>query len=163
MRDKVYPPGERLYIDGNLIIDGDISHEFLYLTLKLSRPGQLEIFVDGDLTIQNSACIGDYIEQNPNKQILLIVQGNVLVNNNAGLDYVTLISFGNITFKSSDVNFLGAMQAKGNIIAEPVFLKVGSILKYKRSAIKPFRDIVTIINSPPGKATPAEFKILKWH
>lgn len=163
LRDKAYPPGERLYIDGNLLIDGDISREFLYLTLKLSRPGQLEIFVDGDLTIQNSACIGDYIEQNPNKQILLIVRGNVLVNNNAGLDYVTLISFGNITFKSSDVNFFGAMQAKGNIIAEPVFLKVGSILKYKRSAIKPFRDIVTIINSPPGKVTPAEFKILKWH
>ncbi len=163
LRDKVYPPGERLYIDGNLIIDGDISREFLYLTLKLSRPGQLEIFVDGDLTIQNSACIGDYIEQNPNKQILLIVRGNVFVNKNAGLDYVTLISFGNITFKSSDVNFFGAMQAKGNIIAEPVLGKVGSILKYKRSAIKPFRDIVTIINSPPGNVTPAEFKILRWH
>ena len=162
--NKTLQQGERYYLKGNLVLDRYESKEPIYLTMKVNHPGTVVFFVDGNLTIQNWACIGDYVEQNPNKQILLIVRKDIIVNNNAGLNYVTLISLeGSITFKSNDVNFFGAMQAKKEIIAEPVLLKAGSILKYKRSAIKPFRDIVTTINSPPDKSTPSTFKILKWH
>ena len=158
-------------LDGDLILKGrdnmplsPIPFEIRILTLI--EPGQCILHIKGDLEVTNAARIGFFLDNDfaisndQLKYMLIIVDGNVNIRTQAGVNFATIICYGKIDVGNM-VNIFGSIQGKEGINISQNFLDVTPVnLFYKETGVKPFRDILQKINTKDTHVT--TFKIRKW-
>ena len=115
-------------------------------------------FIDGDLIVTNSARIGYH--DSGDQRILLLVNGNVEISQNAGINHAMIICTGKFKMYNTS-NFCGAIQAAGNIDTQDTadnttgisidqesgFLNPEGLsycnLVYDRNVVRDYRDTVS--------------------
>lgn len=175
-RNRTFFPGW-YYIDASLVIDGGGNLLNPKKFAGLYRKTNAVFFIDGDLIVTNSARIGYH--DSGDQRILLLVNGNVEISQNAGINHAMIICTGKFKMYNTS-NFCGAIQAAGNIDTQDTadnttgisidqesgFLNPEGLsycnLVYDRNVVRDYRDIIAAINSPDyNKAS--TFYISNWH
>ena len=135
-------------VDGNFTIIGGNA-------IDLSRQGNAIIHVKGDLTIGLWSRIGGFINNlfiDDGKNFLIIVDGDVTILGNSGLNNTTLISYGSVTIAGT-TNLKGTIQARNGIVSSFI-----TKLNYSSKAIAPFQQYASQINY----GTDETFKVSNW-
>lgn len=149
-------------LDGTLVLTGNIL-DVRYL--KVVDPGGVILHIKGDLWVYDYARIGFFLQNatksESQKAILLIVDGDVHLEYQSGVNFATIISYGKIEI-SNNVNVFGSMQAVNGIEVSQDFGDVTPVnLFYKGSGVRPFRDILQQINTPDFSKDTITFKVTK--
>lgn len=150
----------RYVLNGNLTLENRSLD--LVRSLALSRLGCLTLHIKGILEVCKSARLVFFLENTlPNalddfldreyqnmKYMFLIVDGDVTIKEESGANNVVILSKEKITIENN-VNFSGSMQAKKGIFISPSGFGMPVNLRYKEECVKPNRDLIAYINSPP--------------
>ena len=135
-------------VDGNFTIIGGNA-------IDLSRQGNAIIHVKGDLTIGLWSRIGGFINNlfiDDGKNFLIIVDGDVNIIGNSGLNNTTLICYGSVKIEGT-TNLKGTIQARNGIVSS-----FATKLNYSSKAIAPFQQYASQINY----GTDETFKVSNW-
>ena len=135
-------------VNGNFTIIGGNA-------IDLSRPGNAIIHVKGNLTIGLWSRIGGFLNNlfiDDGKNFLIIVDGDVNILGNSGLNNTTLISYGSVTIAGT-TNLKGTIQARNGIVSS-----FATMLNYSSKAIAPFQQYASQINY----GTNDTFKVSNW-
>ncbi len=135
-------------VDGNFTIIGGNA-------IDLSRQGNAIIHVKGDLTIGLLSRIGGFLDNlfiDDGKNFLIIVDGDVNIIGNSGLNNTTLICYGSVKIEGT-TNLKGTIQARNGIVSS-----FATKLNYSSKAIAPFQQYASQINY----GTDETFKVSNW-
>ena len=177
MRDVTFFPGW-YYINASLVIDGGGNLLNPKKFAGLYKKTTAVFFIDGNLTVTNSARIGYH--DSDEQRLLLIVNGDVEISQNSGINHALVICTGKFKMYNTS-NLCGAVQAAGGINDQDVddgtigidiqqkadfFNPIEGLsycnIVYDRNVVRDYRDIVAAINSPNyDKAS--TFYISNWH
>lgn len=135
-------------VDGNFTIIGGNA-------IDLSRKGNAIIHVKGNLTIGLLSRIGGFLDNlfiDDGKNFLIIVDGDVNIIGNSGLNNTTLICYGSVKIEGT-TNLKGTIQARNGIVSS-----FATKLNYSSKAIAPFQQYASQINY----GTDETFKVSNW-
>lgn len=135
------------FVPGAYEVDGNLTVSRL-TKLCLNQPGDAVLHVKGNLTVDDAAEIGTLLL--PDRNILLLVDGNVSVHDGAALNHVAVVAQGNIEMRKAAI--WGTMQARGATTVN------GAILHYDRDVARAFVKQAEQINHKDGLT----FRVGKW-
>ena len=133
---------------GRYEVDGDLNF-IAYNALNLNRSGTAIIHVKGDLNLVSMSRIGNILDST--KHFLIIVDGDVNIAANAGINNAVIVSYGK-TLVAGMANIKGSLQSAQGI--DGIF---GTSYFYSGATVATFRDVFSKINY--GEDT---FEVSNW-
>ena len=129
----------------------------LYINaLNLNRNGSAFIHVKGDLNLGVWSRIGHISEEY--KNFLIIVDGDVNISTNAGINNAVIISYGSVNIGNMS-NITGSIQALNGIYASQGLLDITPVtLLYNEKAVAPFLQYASFVNYGSYKV----YKVSNW-
>ena len=122
---------------GNYEVNGDLNF-VAYNALNLNRSGNAIIHVKGDLNVVGMSRIGNIFDST--KNFLIIVDGDVNIAANAGINNAIIVSYGK-TLVAGMADIKGSLQSAGGIDGI-----LGTSYFYSGSTVAAYRDVFSGIN-----------------
>lgn len=140
---------------GKYQVNGDLNI-LLLNALNLNRNGSAFIHVKGDLNLGVWSRIGHISEEY--KNFLIIVDGDVNISTNAGINNAVIISYGSVNIGNMS-NITGSIQALNGIYASQGLLDITPVtLLYNEKAVAPFLQYASFVNYGSYKV----YKVSNW-